>query len=352
MCYPTPGPRCSNHAYKEYIDAQHKFASCSEPNEKILLGDRLEEKKAIYETTPRGQHELRRNADLAKGIEREQFLLRLKTAEETRKQQLAEYNYAIVNKDTSYVELMAEKGYRKGRYQDACGITIFYLTQRYPNKEFDIENINTITFDDKKIFVIPEKYQKAWGVCKEDNGFTSEDETLNNIFSKTFNPAKPSPNTEKEMMEWFTQQLKNSGYSAIASVNRATQDVAIADVDDIAKFYSVSFKLQRRLGGSTNYVGKPEVIEELIKDTVFEAGKVLQPEGAHKTAIYGVPPQIKEDCILDEELYASWRLTSDEEDGYFEVRRRHISNNFNVIVCLKAKRQVSVTGITSNISFK
>jgi hypothetical protein len=351
MCYPTPGPRCSNHAYKEYVEAEVKFSRCDDASEKILLGDRLEEKKAIYETTPRGQSELRRNADAKTGIEREQLLLRLKTAEETRKQQLADYNYAISNKDTSYIEIMAEKGYRKGRYQDACGIVLFYLTQRYPQKEFHIENINTIEVDEKKILILPEKYQKIWGTTKEDNGYISDNELLKNIFAKSFNLANPSPSTEKEMMDWFIQRLEEAKYTAIASVNRATQDVIIADIEDLPKFYSISLKLQRRMGGSTNYVGKPENIEELIKDTIFESGKVLQPEGAHKTAIYGIPPQAKEDCVLNEELYLSWRFTSNEEDGYFEVRRRHLSKNFNVIVSLKSKRQVSVTGVSNNVKF-
>ena len=347
MCYPTPGPRCSDHAEREYVEAEKLFSRSIDPTEKILLGVRLREKQEIFETTPRGQNDLRRAADAATGLAREELLLRMEKGRLTREQQLKDYHYAVKNKDTSYMDYMAEKGYHSGKYLDAVGITGLFLGSQYPDTHFLVDDFHTLVSDELKVFVVPEKHQQKWGTCvfKETVGFTTDDVLLEKVFRGSFDVSNPSPDNQIIIMAWFKNVLKSKGYTHVASVNRVTQNVLVFPTDELEKMYTVKLKMRRRLGGSTNFVGGIEDVKFLLAGTVFEDGEVLQPKGTRKTVVYGVLPQAKEDCNLNEELYLSWRDAFEGEDGYFEVRRRHLSNNFNITVCLQVRKPVKVTGI-------
>ena len=353
MCYPTPGPRCSNHAHKEYIEAESRFSKSVDPDEKIILGMRLKEKQEAYDTTPRGQNDLRRQADLATGMEKDLLKLRMDKGAKTRQQQLEDYYYSVQNKNTSFSELMASKeGYNKGRYQDASGMALLYLNHRFPDKEFHLEKIGLITSGQKKILVVPAKYQEIWGSYTFDGEeYDSYEHKLTEILNSRADLANPTPATEEKIFTWWINKLKEEDYFAIAVVNRATQDVALINITDASKIYNISLKHRKRLGGTTNYLGGKEEIEKLLVDTVFESGTVVESEEAHKTAIYGIPPQPKSVCVLNSEIYLSWREMDDGTDGYFEVRRRHVSNNYNLIVALKIKRQLVINGISSRIDW-
>lgn len=354
MCYPTPGPRCSNHAYKEYVEAEARFVKATDPDEKLHLGIKLKEKQDAYDTTPRGQNDLRRQADLAMGLDKDLLKMRMEKGATTRQQQLDDYFYSVQNKNTSFSELMATKeGYNKGRYQDASGMALLYLNHRFPNKEFHLEKIGLITTGEQKILVIPSKYQETWGSYTFDGEeYDSYEHKLTAILNSKADLLNPTPVTEEKMFAWWVDKLKEDNYFAIAVVNRLTQDVALINIDDAPKVYDISFKSRKRLGGTTNYIGGKEEIESLITDTIFASGTVVESDEAHKTAIYGVPPQPKDLCVLSPEIYLSWREMDEGQDGYFEVRRRHVSNNYNLIVALKIKRQLVINGISSHLDWK
>lgn len=347
MCYPVPGPRCSAHSYAELIDAEVKYARCTDPALKLILGARLEEKRTVYETTPKGQNELRRNADVAGGIEREELLLRLQKGEATRDKQLKEYHHMVKNKANNFISSVEEKGYTRGRYQDACGIAAIFLTERFKEESFHASNLYTVISDKRKVFVLAEKYVGSWGEAEysDKEGYITEDILLRKIFKESLNLSTPSPNNEKLMMSWFAGKLKTEGYTDVAAVNRKTEDVVVLPVDRLGELYSVKFRLKRRVGGTTSYRGNVVDLTQYIVGTVFEEGRILQPEKTYKTVIYGVPPQARKDCILSEEIFLSWRDPIDGEEGYFEVRKKHLSSNFDIMVILQRERDIEISGV-------
>lgn len=350
MCYPSPGPRCSNHAYKEYVEAQQRFAVCVDAEEKLILGNKLEEKRAAYESTPRGQNELRRQADSTTGLEREQLLARFRKGVETRVKQFEDYNLSVARKDTSFTELMHDKEYTRGRYQDASGIALLYLTSQPLDKEFHIENAHTITANEKKLFILPEKYQGKWAQAKQENGiYTTTSSLLKEVLNSTLDTSNLSAKNQQKSLRWFVELLESESYAGFAAVNRRTQDVAVMPLSRLGEAYDISLKVKKRLGGTTNYAGELEPIKALLKGTPFEKGNLLQPAGTNKTVVYGILPQAKEDCVISPEFYLAWHVSNEGTDGYFEVRRRHSSSNFDILVCLKAKRQLTVSAISKEV---
>lgn len=352
MCYPVPGPRCSAHAYKELVEAEKKFVNCTDPSTKLLLGASLEEKQNTYDSTPRGQNDLRRAADLAEGLEKEELLLRLRRGEEIRKQQLDAYHAMLRNKKSRFTDSVEEKGYVGGRYQDACGIAAMFLADRFPSEEFHVADLTTIISDTRKVLVLAEKYVNKWGSCvyTKSRGYQSDDILLNKIFQESINLPVLSPNNQKLMFKWFVSTLNLDGYTHFAAVNRKTEDTVVLPLEEMPKLYSIKMKLRKRIGGSTNYRGNVAELLQYLVGTPFEEGKLIQPEGTSKTVIYGVPPQAKQDCVLTNEIFLSWRDSHDGDEGYFEIRRKHVSENYDVIVQLNVNRNINISGIQSNLT--
>lgn len=350
MCYPTPGPRCSNHAHQEYLVALRNFERCSDSGLKLVLGAKLEEKQAIYETTPRGQNELRRAADLAEGLEKEELELRLAQGKRTRENQLKDYNFAAKNKKAGLKTLLGDKPYAKGRYQDACAIAALFLTEKFQDEEFHIEDLSTCISLKKKVLVLPEKYIKKQGSCSFENGkgYITDDVLLKKVFKESLNVSSPSPRNQQYMMVWFISKLKLEGYTHVVSVNRVTENSIMLPIDSLHELYSIRFKMRHRMGGSTSYRGNVADLTPLLEDTVFSEGNVIQPEKTYKTVIYGVPLQETPVVVLDSEIFLSWRYPLEAEEGYYEVRKRHLSNNYDISVILDVNRTVNVSGVITD----
>ncbi len=347
MCYPPPGPRCSNHAYKEYIDIAAKFEACTDPSMKLILADRVEEKKAVYESTPKGQRELEREIHATTGLEQEQLKMRLILGKEKRQRQLEMLRFAQENKAGKYSDYMSENhtGYRKGRYQDACGIAAVYLSQKFKDRTFVATDTKTLATEGDTILVLPEKYSHAWGEATHgEAGYISSDVELQSILNRSFNPLNPTIRQEKEMMEWFIKELKENRYTSVASVNRLTEDTVVFPIEQLENFYHIKFRLKRKVGGSTVYTGDIASIEELLTGTPFEGSEVVRPERVKQTVVSYNKVLPRKDTNLNEELYLAVRTTLDG-NIYYEVRRRHMSSKYAVSVVLTAKKQVTVTGV-------
>ena len=352
MCYPAPGPRCSFHANKEYVEALQKYENSHDAAEKMILGDRLQEKREVFESTPRGQNGLRREADAVTGLAREQLLLKLRKAESIRKQQLEDYARVVVRKDTTFNEVMNEKGLQLSRYEFSCGIAMLSLGKEFPDVEFHIQDEYTLTSDKGKFLVLPEKYQAKWvSVTKNDDKFIHFDKRLQETLNNSINLVELTEKHQQLTWTWFVDTLKTNGYIGFISVNRRTQDTIISTFDKIEDLYEISLKAKKRLGGTSDYRGSVKEIEELIKNTVFSSGKVVQDIRINKTILYGVPPQAKNACFLSETIYLGWHKGVQESDGYYEVRKRHQSDNYDIHVCLKATKQVVISA-TDSVIFK
>lgn len=352
MCYLPPGPRCSNHAYREYLDAARKFAQSTDIAMKTVLGDRLAEKKAIYESTPKGQHELEREiTDTVDPLLKEELKLRLLVGKQRREKQLEAYRFSLDNQDTAFREYMNEnhEGFRKGRYQDACVIAALYLGYKFPERDFRVEGTTSVVTEGERLLVLPEKYRAPWGFVFKEEKFDGEDEKLNNILNTPLlNPLAPNVLQEERIFDWFLEKLKENGYTSVVSVNRKTMDTVLVELEDLKSLYSIQLSLKKKIGGSTSYVGDLGVVRTLIEGTVFEQGELTQAKGTYKTVLTGVPLQADKDCNLSESLYFAPR-TSLDGDQYFELRRRHITKKFVVSVILTNKKQVRLTGASEKV---
>lgn len=349
MCFPSPGPRCSYHAHKEYIVALQRYENCLNVKEKISLGKILEDKKESYYSTPRGQNLLRRNADSHTGLERDRFLAEMKLGEQLRQKQMNDYQNMLVNKNTSFKDKRKENNFKLSKYGEAAGLTLLFLKENYSNSEASILSRDTILLGNgKKLLVLPSTYQSTWAVAElENDQYTTSSLVLDTILNSSINLRDLSGEAQVNTFDWFTHTLEENDYVGVASVNSGTQDVAIFEVKDLSSVYEPSLKLAKRLGGTTNYFGDKSVIEGLTKGTVFEQGSILYVEDLKKTIIINVAPQSKELCQLSADFFLGWRNTS--EGGYFEVRRKHLSKKFDVNLQLTAKKVLFASGVDNTL---
>jgi hypothetical protein len=352
MCYPTPGPRCSNHAYKEYVEAQQKYAKAKNADQKLILGNKMNEKEEAYYATPRGLNLLRRQIDSSEGMERDKYIFLRNRGEALRAQQLKDYANTVANQSSNLEEKTQIHDVRFGRYDKAVAIAGLFLANKYPEKEIHIESKDTIILDENKILVLPNKYQNKWGSASlKDNKFISpDDESLNEILS-TYGSFVDSDNSpDSKISQWFISHLQNQGYTAFASVNTRTENVVILKLDKLADTYSISIKPVKRLGGTSPYSGTLEDIEKLLVGTPFANGKLLNITEPRKLVIYDVAPQSIKTGALSEDVFLGWhKPTQPGSGGYYEVRKRHNSNNYDVIIKLASMKAVFVTGVEDDL---
>lgn len=353
MCYPAPGPRCSRHAYNEYIEAKQKYTLSTDSNQKLSLGIKLKEKETAYYATKRGQNFLRREADAATGIERDKFLILKEAGERLREQQLKDYYDSVDRSSSSLRDKAGAKEIKLGRYDFAVGIASLFIADRYKDLDFHIESKDTIVVNDNKIFVLPRKYQNIFAeVIQDDDKFTTEDEVLSSVLNTTSTYEKLPESLSTKASNWFVTQLQEKGYKAVAIVNNKTEDVAIVGLDEIGKLFDINLKIAKKLGGTTFYNGDTDYIKQLIKGTVFEKGRILALPDKKKVVVYDVPPQSKKEGFLSEDIFLGWHASNDEKvKGYFEVRKRHQSKKYNVIVKLLINKELFSSAIDEKIKY-
>jgi hypothetical protein len=352
MCYPAPGPRCSRHAYNEYIEAKQKYTLSTDSNQKLSLGIKLKEKETAYYATKRGQSFLRREADATTGIERDKLLILKEAGERLREQQLKAYYDSIDRSSSSLRDKAGAKDIKLGRYDSAVGIASLFLADKYKDLEFHIESKDTVIVNNNKIFVLPRKYQSVFAeaLMSDDEKFATDDEKLSFILNSTSSYEKMPESLAGKTSSWFIGQLREKGYKAVAIVNNKTEDVAIIDIDEISNLFDINLKVAKKLGGTTFYNGDIEHVKELVKGTIFESGKVLSLPDRKKVVIYDIPPQAKKEGFLSDDIFLGWHASSDENiKGYFEVRKRHQSKKYNIIVKLLINKELFSSAIDEKV---
>lgn len=346
MCVPSPGPRCSYHAHKEYLVALQKFEAATTADTKLVAGNILKAKSEVFYSTPRGQNFLRREADANEGLKRTEFLNLLRQAEETRASQLHAFQQMVERKDSSFKDKTLQEGKKFSRYVSATALTVLFLKERNANLEVKIVDKQTVLVNNKiKVLVLPSKHQNVWGeTTLNGEKYETESKKMQTVLNSSILLINLDEQKTVTAYDWFEKQIISAGYNMVASVNVHTQDVVIMPVEKIRDTYSLSLKLAKRLGGTTYSLGEVEAIEKLLPNTLFSEGKVVELANRKKTVITGVPPQPKHDCILNAEYFLSWRQNV-EGEGYFEVRKRHISKAYNIVVKLKTKKTLFASGI-------
>lgn len=344
MCVPSPGPRCSYHAHKEYLVALQKFELAQNADEKIRLGKILEEKTLAFYSTPRGQNFLRREADASEGLKKQEWLTLLKKAEETRSQQMHDFQEMVNRKDSSFKEKTLQEGKKFSRYMSAVALALLFFKENCPELETTIIDKQTLKVGDLFVFVLPLKYQNVWGLVERvEEEYVHTDTNLATVLNSNLALTNLGTQQTIQVFDWFSKEVEQR-YTMVAIVNVATQDVAVTRPRNLNKIFNVNLKLKKRLGGTTYSFKEVNKIEPLLHGTVFQEGKIVELEKFRKTIITGIPPQPKNVCVLSEDFFLGWRENKNGE-GYFEVRRRHISNKYDLIVKLKARRNLFVTGI-------
>lgn len=352
MCLPYPGPRCSYHAHKEYLQALSAYSNeITSSEEKIHLGEILEEKTDNYYSTPRGQNFLRQEADKSEGVEKQRWLLLLQQARTTREEQMKAYNLSMDRKTSTLKEELAVKGKKLDKYGSATGIASLNLLDRYPNVEIKIVNEDTINVTNfGKILVLPYKYQKKWDETKlERNQYTHEDKKFQKLLNETTNTRDLREDQKATFYSWFTGKLETENIEAVICVNSITQDIVLLKTSEIQQVYTARVKKLLRLGGTTAYTGSTDELQEQLKGTPFEKGEILFSDLLKKTIIVGVPPQ-PEHVKQVGNIYLGYRQTGEEE--YYEVRKKHLSKNYDVAVQLKSIRTPTLTGVNPEINKK
>lgn len=304
MCYPYPGPRCSYHARKAYIEAQQKYELTTNVNQKIVLGKQLEEKKCLYESTNHGQNALKREINVSNGLQKVELLVRLKNGESLKNKQMKALADVLEHKDTFLKETFVEHNVKLGRYKNACAIAMLELSKLFPKIEFHMTHKDTIVSDLGKLFVIPEKYQSEWDTVKQvGTSFTHTNQSLTSVLNNSFSLTNLNKTDEEKVWKWVQTVLKKEDYTGFVAVNSKTQSVVMASLDKLPGMYKVGLKIHKKLGGTSPFMGDMEGIKPLLEGTSFKKGKLVKINKMSKTVLYGVPPQPKQDCKISEEIY-------------------------------------------------
>jgi len=378
MCHPNPGPRCSNHAYREYVAALQNFEAVQDnASKKISLGKIVEEKQLVLDSTPRGQSRLRQEINVTTDpIEKGLLEKRLTDGIALRKNQLeALYSY----KDSSAKEekLQLKAAGLKNKYALATGIAFERIPRLVKNNDLSLEvlsshylevnsvvepmsaaeeestegsdpvDINYSTVSGSlKILTLTPKYQDSWAVAKfEDEQYQSE-EGLQEILNTSIDLMDLSSEEQSKAHRWFENKLMEDQVNLVSPVDVNSLEVMLITPTEVGKLYSIGFKLRKKLGGTSPYVGSAEDLQSKLENTVFASGSVEQSESKPPiTLLFGVPNQPKQDCLIGEDILLSWHPKE-----FFQVRKRHISNTYEVIVVLKAKKSFMTGASTSALS--
>jgi hypothetical protein len=335
MCFPQPGPRCSAHANADYLDALRAFEYCSEPTEKIRLGKILDEKTAAFNSTPRGQNLLRQERDQeADPVRRSLLTKKMVDGEALRKSQLAAYKASLLMRDDSVKGALKLSGV-SGKYNQATAVGLSFLLSSFGDEwAGDIQNTSTVVLHSDsstvKALIVPTKYQGVWDtVSVDENGFHHDDEKLVGFFNKY--PEYNNVTGEDKLIpaEWFKRELLKQDYKLVVQVDLKTEDVIVLSVDELTKLFDVELMLKKKLSGTNAWEGSLESVKAAASGTVFAGGNLVYVDSLHKTVLYDVPPQPKENCIIGGNIFMSWN-----PKGFFEVRKRASVTKHNLFVKL------------------
>lgn len=349
MCYPYPGPRCSAHAHSDWLAALQRYENEQDPDRKLSFKEDLETKQAIFDATPRGQNNLRREqAESHDKEQQSQLYARIVAGKELRDNQMAAY-YAI--KDDLYTddapqkEVLAQNNIA-GRYALAAAVAYERVLDILDGEgaEAHLISKDTITVnlpdqDPYKILVLPTKYQAAWKQATQNSPgtYSTGDSQLDDILSSSRRYTNLGAEETQKVNGWAVAHLEAEGYKVIALTHPAGRDITFISTQELPKFTNSELKLRKRFSGTTPYQGTAENVKEAITGTIFETGSLVTLPNSKRILITGVPPQAKDTCKLGG-LWMSHKQTDTE--SWFEVRVSAPITRYDVHLLIKARRDI------------
>ena len=369
MCYPPPGPRCSDHAHKELLHALKEVAREDDVNRKILLQLKVDEAQKNFYTTPRGQNELKREIALLsnsedadsriKSWELKRFLLE---GEATRKEQLKSLTQTQNFKKTFVKDALNSRN----KNDTATAIVFNAILEATSDIESNvhISKPNFIEFSKEdmtlRVLCLPEKFQTVWDRLHLEEGYLVSDNPLEEVdvpeFTKILNDNLTFDNLSSEqtitVRDWLIAKIKSLEIDVIATVDRRTEMVTFLDPANILDYYAVNFKLSKRLGGTAQYRKSIDALAQALQGTLFENAEIVEIKDSNNTlskiVLLGVPIQPEVERSVGN-IYLSWRESSESDTaGYYEVRTKHESKNYDLKVVLSKH---DLTQISDDLSY-
>lgn len=350
MCYPPPGPRCSSHANAEWLKACAALEEETDTNNRIRLQMRVDDAYRNFCSTPRGQNRLRREiAAIANDPEQKELQielsLQLRDGELTRKNQMTAFLAMKNNKEFSIKSLLKTTN----KQEQAVGIVFHTLMQVLPEAHADTCHIlpeNIIQCGDAKILCLPEKHQRVAGTFTEDiNGYLSSpdipSESLD-ILASFNDPSLMSDAHLSDITETLLiAELKKQNINYVAIVDVKTEAVITDSIDNLLSHYKPTYKQRKKLGGTSPYAhGLSQTLKDEIVDSPLEQGSVTQTiiNGVTRTFITDVSPLLRSEQHTRSFYFAE----KSTPDGtlYYEVRSRHQSSKYDLLVSLRRKMLV------------
>lgn len=342
MCLPEPGPRCSHHAYKSYVKAISAHTKASTPEEKERTKVALERKTRIYDSTPKGQNELKRSLMYSESPEvKADAQRRLTAGEKLREKQMHDYLIVKIRKNRMFDgEDSQEKLSRK---METVAVAMYSFADGFSDGTSEVVNETTLKTKLGKFFVIGSKATIPLFVF--DNTY---DDSISNVVStvpETHWAKLETPDTSLLMNQWFSA-LKNEGYVGIAVVNINTSEVAFLDFADTLKVFDIQFKLKKKLGGTTKWVrGKDSVVAAFGHLDEFK--NAIYTTGPNGLTVSGIGYIMKNERTQGEIFLSE---VKDEENNFaYIVRRRHNSNKSTVNALLRPKTLAFSASISDSL---
>ena len=359
MCYPYPGPRCSNHAHTEYLSALKAATEETNPDLKLALTEKTAEKLAVFDSTPRGQNILRREYDAEQDKDlKAQLKVRADKGKLLRTQQLEAYRHSIeapALESAIARKSLLQDGNLGGKYAIASASAYSFVldtlgedkvSSHLTDKQtiqvtFEQEDKESALEDDTpsdyKIFVAPSKYQGAWSQVKVDqneslgNFYTGvdEDAELLEILNSRRDYTNLEPAKTSILHKWFAGKLEEKGYRVVAIVNPRNLEITMVTVSELHDFTKIGVKLRPRRGGTSKFRGTVEELQQKLTGTPFSAASIIQTPDASKTILLDVLPLPVKQCRVGN-LFMSYK----PETESYEVRESHEFKTFDVFVTL------------------
>lgn len=338
MCFPIPGPRCSHHAYKDFVAAQKYLAEITADTgaNKLVLAEakkNYDTKLAIYEATPQGINELRRERDkyALDSDEWEPANHKWGEAVERRKNAMDAYKKVLLRKDNSIKE---KTNMKLTKYQFATATGKLILDTNIKNVTTHILSDDTILLRGHgKILVLPlGSYSKKWGeAVTYENRIESNNSLLDKLAHSREKLLQPDNITEQTISAWFLSTLKKEGYIGYYIINEKTGNGHLKSLESFNEQLYTTLKFAPRTGGTTKWVGTQEELKKHLDNTVFSGGEIFYSTQHKKMVVLGLPQYSRKQCAINDSIFLSWK-ESPQEGGFYEVRKRHETENWDVTV--------------------
>lgn len=339
MCLPEPGPRCSYHAYKKYVAAVSMHSQAVTNASKEYYKSLMDDRRKIYESTPKGQNELKREimfaeSDAAKLAASE----KLQAGQALREKQMHDYMLVEIRRDRMFKGDESASGF--SRKLETAAVAMYSFAEGFADETSEVVNETCLQTKIGKFFVMGAKATVPLFTHK--NGTNDSLEGIVDRLPANFWSDVNIPEKSELLSIWFSD-LQAKGFVGVSVVNLNTSDVAFLDFDDADKILSAQFKLKQKLSGTTKWVrGKKLVMQtfsslEGFEDAVFtedSSGVVVKGTGYIMKAL-----RTQGDMFLSENKGPDGEI-------FYVVRRRHNPSSVTVNARLKPR----TLAFTANIS--